>query len=77
MVLGVPVWVVLYTGMKHNVNGRLKKRSLSYDTADYMYMDYIDPESGEVVLRGKYAHKKKEPPEDGAPLKEQNEKKED
>ena len=64
MVLGVPVWVVLYTGMKHNVDGRLKKRNLSYDTSDYMYMDYIDPESGEVVVRDKYAHKKKGPPEE-------------
>jgi hypothetical protein len=67
MLLGVPVWVVLYTGMKHNVNNRLEKRNLTSDTEEYLYLDYIDPDTGERIMKENRDEKKKEPRKNGTP----------
>ena len=42
MLLGVPVFVVLYAGLEKLVNDGLKKRGLQTETAEYMDLDYID-----------------------------------
>ena len=42
MLLGVPVFVVIYAGMEKLVNDGLKKRGLQTETAEYMDLDYID-----------------------------------
>lgn len=42
MVLGVPVFVVIYTFLQNRVEARLKKNDLPSDTADYENLDHID-----------------------------------
>ena len=42
MLLGVPVFVVIYAGLEKLVNNGLKKRGLQTETAEYMDLDYID-----------------------------------
>ena len=42
MLLGVPVFVVIYAGLEELVNNGLKKRGLQTETAEYMDLDYID-----------------------------------
>ena len=42
MLLGVPVFVVIYAGLEKLVNDGLKKRGLQTETAEYMDLDYID-----------------------------------
>ena len=42
MLLGVPVFVVIYAGLEKLVNNGLKKRGLQTETAEYMNLDYID-----------------------------------
>lgn len=52
MVLGVPVFVVLFTLVKSMVNRKLKRSDLPTDTALYATMDHIDPETGDCVMQG-------------------------
>ncbi len=43
MLLGVPVFVVIYTGITSLVEKKLKKRSLPVEPAAYSDLDHIDP----------------------------------
>ena len=45
MLLGVPVFVVIYTIINNNMDKKLKRSDLPWETADYVDMDYIDPET--------------------------------
>jgi len=45
MIAGVPAFAVIYTGVKSLVNAKLKKSGLPSETAKYVDMSYIDPES--------------------------------
>ena len=49
MLLGVPVFVVIYTGITILVERKLKKRSLPVDPDDYANLDHIDPVTREPV----------------------------
>ncbi len=49
MLLGVPVFVVIYTGVKTLIERRLRKRNLPDDDASYEDLDYIEPQTGELV----------------------------
>lgn len=51
MLLGVPVFVVLYTGLTTLVNRKLKRSGLPTDGEYYKNLDYIDPETGEGVRK--------------------------
>ena len=51
MLLGVPVFVVLYTGLTGMVNRKLKRSGLSTDGDYYMGIDYISSETGEAVRK--------------------------
>ena len=51
MLLGVPVFVVLYTLFNMSIEKKLRDKELPWDTADYMDMDYIDPVSRDVVIK--------------------------
>lgn len=51
MLLGVPVFVVIYTGITNLVERRLKKRSLPVEPEAYAELDHIDPISREPVKR--------------------------
>lgn len=43
MLLGVPVFSVIYAGVRCLVNGRLQKRGLPVETAQYKNVDHVDP----------------------------------
>ena len=43
MLLGVPVFVVIYTLINNLIDRKLKRSDLPYETEDYMGVDYIDP----------------------------------
>ncbi len=49
MVLGVPVFAVLYYIWQEFVKYRMKKKKLSVDTKDYIELKYIDEETNELV----------------------------
>ncbi len=51
MVLGVPVFVVLYTFLTNRVEERLKKSDLPWETAQYEDLDHIDPVTREPVKK--------------------------
>jgi len=51
MLLGVPAFVVIYTGVKRLLAARLKKRGLPTETASYKGLDHFDPETGEPVQK--------------------------
>ncbi|MBR0208816.1 MAG: AI-2E family transporter, partial [Oscillospiraceae bacterium] len=43
MLLGVPVFVVLYTGVTLLIERRLRKRKLPVEADEYADLDHIDP----------------------------------
>ena len=49
MLLGVPVFVVIYTLINMSIEKNLREKDLPFDTSDYIGMDYIDPVSREIV----------------------------
>ena len=59
MVLGVPVFVVLYTFLTRNVEERLKKSDLPWETAQYEDLDHIDPVTRQPVKNPGTAEKEK------------------
>ena len=51
MLLGVPVFVVLYTGISRLIERKLKRSDLPQDTASYDNLDYIDAATREVKYK--------------------------
>ena len=51
MILGVPVFVVVYTGITGLVEKRLKKRDLPVEPENYADLDHIDPITREPVKK--------------------------
>jgi len=51
MLLGVPVFVVMYTGITGLVEKRLKKRDLPVEPENYADLDHIDPITREPVKK--------------------------
>ncbi len=49
MLLGVPVFVVIYTLINRSVEKKLKRSDLPSDAEDYIGLDYIDPVTYEPV----------------------------
>lgn len=49
MVVGVPLFAVIYSAVSGLVNRSLEKKKLSVQTADYITLDHIDAESGEMI----------------------------
>ncbi|MBQ6845357.1 MAG: AI-2E family transporter [Agathobacter sp.] len=49
MILGVPVFAVLYYIWQEFIKYRMKKKNLSVDTADYIKLKYIDEKTNELV----------------------------
>ena len=58
MLLGVPVFVVIYTLINNLIDRKLKRSDLPYETDDYMDVDYIDPATLQPIR-----HEKEEPGE--------------
>lgn len=48
MLLGFPVFVVIYSGITKLIERKLKRSDLPQDTASYRNLDYIDPATREV-----------------------------
>lgn len=59
MLLGVPVFVVIYTAVNTHVEKKLKRSGLPWEMEDYMDIDHIDPVTRRAV--------KKEPPPETNP----------
>lgn len=51
MLLGVPVFVVIYTGVTRLVDKKLRSRDLPDDPDMYSDLEHIDPESGVMIMR--------------------------
>ncbi len=49
MIIGVPIFAVIYVGLRTLVNNRLKKRGLPSEVVEYENMSFFDPESLEPV----------------------------
>jgi hypothetical protein len=64
MVIGVPLFAVIYSIVKHLVWQRLKKRGLPLESEQYMDMDHIDPDTHRAVPNDPEAEndEKKGPP---------------
>lgn len=55
MLLGVPVFYVIYTLIERAIVRKLKKRDLPYEPEEYRDIDRIDPVSGRVILKERVA----------------------
>lgn len=53
MLLGVPVFVVIYTLFDKLIERKLKRSDLPQDTASYINIEHIDPATREIKLWGK------------------------
>ncbi len=51
MLLGVPVFVVIYTFLNYRIESRLKKNDLPVEAAEYRDLDHIDPVTREPVKK--------------------------
>ncbi len=51
MLLGVPVFVLIYTVIENAVVKRLKKNDLPWEAEDYVNLDSIDPVTREIVKK--------------------------
>lgn len=49
MLLGVPVFVVIYSGIKSLINRKLKRSGLPTESSEYENLHHFDPVSGEKV----------------------------
>lgn len=49
MLLGVPVFVVIYTFIKNQVNKKLERSGLPVNTEDFVNLDHFDPKTSESV----------------------------
>jgi len=50
MLVGVPIFAVLYAGFMASVNGRLEKQNLTTVTKKYVHVDYIDDDAKFISL---------------------------
>lgn len=57
MLLGVPVFVCIYTALSNSVEHKLKRSGLPMETANYMNLDYIDPDTLEPITKEEAKHK--------------------
>ena len=49
MVVGVPLFAVIYSAISGLVNRSLRNKNISTATADYVKLDHIDAESKEMI----------------------------
>ena len=51
MLLGVPVFMVIYTAINNHIAKKLKRSDLPWEIAEYVDMDHIDPVTRQAVKR--------------------------
>ena len=61
MLLGVPVFVVIYSFFKNLVNKKLGRSGLPTDSAEYRELDYFDPKTGARVEKSERPKPQKKP----------------
>ena len=61
MLLGVPVFVVIYSFFKNLVNKKLGRSGLPTDSAEYRELDYFDPKTGARVEKSERPKPPKKP----------------
>ena len=49
MIIGVPLFAVIYTLIQSLLDISLKNKDLKRSTKDYIYLDYIDVETKQLV----------------------------
>lgn len=49
MIIGVPLFAVIYSIISNVVNHQLKKKTLSLDTADYELLDHVDESNNDFI----------------------------
>lgn len=59
MLLGVPIMAVIYYIVQRSVSYFLRKRGLSDNTAEYVYLTKIDKETNQLIYEGEPVKKKK------------------
>ena len=42
MIVGVPIWAIIFAGIKSFINSRLEKKQLPYEIEKYENLDYVD-----------------------------------
>lgn len=62
MLLGVPAFVIIYTAVEMLINRKLKSGNIPTDPEAFVDLDYIDPDTGEMIKVGK-SEKPEEPPQ--------------
>lgn len=67
MLLGVPVFVIIYTGINEIIKRHLRKKNLPDDDESYEDLDYIEPQTGELVRVPKRIQTAPEPEDDTEP----------
>jgi predicted PurR-regulated permease PerM len=68
MLLGVPVFVVIYTVVNNLIEKKLRREDLPWENEDYVDMDYIDPATHEIVKKkGRNSDREKAEEEKAAP----------
>jgi hypothetical protein len=60
MLLGVPVFAVIYYIFQEIIKYRMEKRKLSSDTDDYVKLLYIDSQTKEMIYEEKKSVEKEE-----------------
>ena len=50
MVIGVPIFAVIYTGISSYINAKLVEKDLTLDTKKYVHVDFIDEDNKFVQL---------------------------
>ena len=66
MILGVPVFVVIYTFLNNRVESRLKRNDLPWETASYEDLDHIDPVTRQAVKKAGPSSPEQNAPEEKA-----------
>ena len=61
MLLGVPLFVVIYSFFKNLVNKKLGRSGLPTDSAEYRELDYFDPKTGARVDKSERPKPQKKP----------------
>lgn len=73
MVVGVPLFAVIYAGTRYMINKSLKKKALSANTADYEQLKYIDSQKAYIELEETDVSEKEETKQTDMPGKEETE----
>ena len=50
MIVGVPLFAVIYTGIKAYVKAKLEDKDLTNETSKYVYVDYIDEKHNYIKI---------------------------